>query len=129
MADERARADREYEARREDEARQVYEAHLLRGARIGELHTLPEAELVERHDSLVAEANRTRTPNLQWLERAQVYADELTRRETARQGERMEGLTRSLNRLTQWIVVLTVIVVVATLVGVGLTAWTVLSGG
>jgi len=72
------------------------------------------------------------------LERAQVYADELARREMVRQGERLEALTRSLNRLTWWIVVLTVLIaiatlvvatlVVATLVGVGLTAVALLSG-
>ena len=57
-----------------------------------------------------------------------VYLDELTRRETIRQGERMEALTTSLKRLTWWIVVLTVIIVIATIVGVFLTAWTALSG-
>jgi hypothetical protein len=33
---------------------------------------------------------------------ARVYADELARREEERQGERMEALTRSMNRLT-WV--------------------------
>ena len=51
---------------------------------------------------------------MQWLGRAQVYADELARRDT-------ERLTKSLNRLT-------LVITVATLVGVGLTAWTVFSG-
>jgi len=50
-----------------------------------------------------------------------VYLDELSRRETVRQGKRMEALTRSLNRLT-WVIT------VATLIGVALTAWTLLSG-
>jgi hypothetical protein len=40
----------------------------------------------------------------------------------------MEALTTSLNRLTWWIVVLTVFIAIATLIGVGLTAWTLLSG-
>jgi hypothetical protein len=34
------------------------------------------------------------------LECAQFYANELDRREAVRQGERMEALTKSLNRLT-----------------------------
>jgi ABC-type nitrate/sulfonate/bicarbonate transport system permease component len=38
-----------------------------------------------------------------------------------RQGERMEALTRSLNRLT-WAIA------IATFIGVALTAWTLLSG-
>jgi uncharacterized membrane protein len=58
-----------------------------------------------------------------------VYLDELTRRETVRQGARMEALTTSLKRLTWWIVVLTVIIVIATLVGVLLTALTLTLGG
>lgn len=37
-------------------------------------------------------------------------------------------MTRSLNRLTWWIVVLTVLIAIATLIGVGLTAWSLLSG-
>jgi hypothetical protein len=61
-----------------------------------------------------------------------VYLDELTRRarrETVRQGARMEALTTSLKRLTWWIVVLTVIIVIATVVGVLLTALTLTLGG
>jgi uncharacterized membrane protein len=58
-----------------------------------------------------------------------VYLDELTRRETVRQGERMEALTTSLKRLTWWIVVLTVIIVIATVVGVLLTTLTLTLGG
>jgi hypothetical protein len=41
------------------------------------------------------------------LERAQVYADELTRRETISEDEQMEALTKDLNRFTWWIVSLT----------------------
>jgi hypothetical protein len=58
-----------------------------------------------------------------------VYLDELTRRETIRQGERMEALTTSLNRLTRWIVGLTVIIAIATIAGVLLTVWTLTHGG
>ena len=63
-----------------------------------------------------------------YLRLAQIYLDELRRRETLRQGERMERLTKSLNSLTWWIVVLTVVIAVATLVSVALTAWSFLSG-
>jgi hypothetical protein len=52
---------------------------------------------------------------LRYILRAQVYNDELTRRET-------EKLTQRLNRLTWLIAVLTVL-------SVGLAAWTVLFGG
>jgi hypothetical protein len=48
------------------------------------------------------------------LERAQVYADELTRRETISEDEQMGALTKGLNRFTWWIV--------------SLTAWTLFSG-
>jgi hypothetical protein len=51
-----------------------------------------------------------------------VFLDELTRRETVRQGKRMEALTRSLNRLT-WVIT------IATLIGVFLTALTLSLGG
>jgi hypothetical protein len=51
-----------------------------------------------------------------------VFLDELTRRETVRQGKRMEALTRSLNRLT-WVIT------IATLIGVFLTALTLTLGG
>jgi hypothetical protein len=40
----------------------------------------------------------------------------------------METLTSSLNRLTWWIVFLTVLIAIATVVGVALTAWSLLSG-
>jgi hypothetical protein len=40
----------------------------------------------------------------------------------------MEALTQSVNRLSGWIVGLTVLIAFATIIGVGLTAWTLLSG-
>jgi len=101
---------------------------------ISELRDLQEAELERRHDALVEYVARTDpfvTPPIvtqQRLSRIEAFATELARRETERQGERMEALTTSLNRLTWWIVALTVFIAVATLVGVVLTAWTVLSG-
>jgi hypothetical protein len=121
------------ETERDPQARLEHWSRLLRGERISELHALTEAQVIEQHDALVEEARRSNKPapaaKLQWLERAQVYADELARREMVRQGERMEALTRSLNRLTWWIVVLTVLIAIATLVGVGLTAAALLLGG
>ena len=59
---------------------------------------------------------------------AQVYSTELARRESERQGQRMEELTGSIQTLTWWIVALTVLIAGATLVGVVLTAWSLLSG-
>ena len=83
--------------------------------RVRELRNLSDQELVSKHDAVVDHANglpaMDKTP---LLNRAQVYADELTRRET-------ERLTKSLNRLT-------LIIVVATIIGVALTAWSLLSG-
>jgi hypothetical protein len=101
---------------------------------ISELRELQEEELEPRHDALVAYVARTDpyvTPPIvtqQRLSRIEAFAAELARRETERQGERMETLTRSLNRLTKWIVALTVLIAVATVVGVILTAWSVLAG-
>jgi hypothetical protein len=107
------------ERERDAQARLERWFRLLHGERISELRALSEAQLIEKHDALVEEARTTRKPGpgakLQWLERAQVYADELTRREMVRQGERMEALTRSINWLTWFILG-------ATIVGVILTA-------
>jgi uncharacterized membrane protein len=82
------------------------------------LRSISEEELMRRHNEEMQHR----------AEHYNVYLDELTRRETVRQGERMEALTTSLKRLTWWIVVLTVIIVIATVVGVLLTAWAVRSG-
>jgi hypothetical protein len=56
-----------------------------------------------------------------FLNHAQTYTNELLRRENVRQGERMEVLTSSLNLLT-WAIA------IATVIGVALTVWTLLSG-
>jgi len=106
------------------------ETRLFHGERLRELREeLTQEQLIEKYDALVEEAARaTGGPHqakekaIQLLERAQVYADELARREAVRQGERMEALTRSINRLT-------VFIAIATFVGVGLAVWTLLSGG
>lgn len=76
------------------------------------LRSASEEELMRLHNE--AMQNRAAHYN--------VFLDELARRETVRQGERMEALTRSLNRLT-WVIT------IATLVGVGLTALTLFVGG
>jgi hypothetical protein len=102
---------------------------LMRGEPIRQVRLLPEAELSEKYDALMelsADPSVTnRDAQMRYVARAQVYADELTRRETVRQGERMEALTTSVNRLTWWIVGLTVIIAIATIVGAFLTvtAW------
>ena len=95
-----------------------------------ELRQLSEDELVISHDECLRAARKTLKQDVrqEFLERAQAYAAELVRRESAIQADRMEALTVSLNRLTWWIVALTVLIAVATLVGVGLTAWSLLSG-
>jgi hypothetical protein len=104
---------------------------LVYGERIDELQALTKEQVIEKHDAHVQEARSSNKQGvrLQWLERAQVYRDELARRETVRQGERMEALTTSLNSLTKWIVWLTVPVVLATVVSLGLTLWAFFSGG
>jgi uncharacterized membrane protein len=87
------------------------------------------------HLRSISEEELMRLHNEEMQHRAEHYnvnLDELTRRETVRQGERMEALTTSLKRLkrlTWWIVVLTVIIVIATVVGVLLTALTLTLGG
>ena len=76
------------------------------------LRSMTEEELIRSHDSEVQ--NRAAHYN--------IYLDELRRRETLRQGERMETLTTSINRLT-WVIT------GATIIGVVLTALGLLFGG
>lgn len=78
---------------------------------IEDLRNVSEEELIRGHDSDM----HNRAPHYN------VYLDELARRETLRQGERMEKLTRSINALT-------IVITIATLVGVALTAWSLLAG-
>jgi hypothetical protein len=103
---------------------------ILRGEGLPELRRMSEDELMVRYDACMSEAYRASLldERMLFMERAQRYAGELTRKENARQGERMETLTRSLNKLTWWIVALTVLIAIATIIGVALTAWTLLSG-
>jgi hypothetical protein len=100
---------------------------------VSELRELPEAELERRHDALVEYFTRTDpyiTPPIvkqELMSHIEAFSTELARRENARQGERMGALTGSLNYLTRWIVALTVLIAIATFIGVALTAWTLLS--
>jgi len=78
---------------------------------VEELRALPDAEIEWRHDM----EGQIR------IGRAHAYRAILEHRQIARQGQRMEAPTRSMNRLG-WVVVL------ATIVGASMTAWTLLSG-
>ena len=80
--------------------------------RVEDLRSMTEEELIRRHDADMQ--NRMAHYN--------IYLDELRRRETLRQGERMERLTRSINRLT-WVIT------GATVIGVALTAVSLSLGG
>ena len=96
---------------------------LLYGERVDELHALTNEQVIEKHNAHVAEARNSNKQGvrLQWLERAQVYRDELARRGSERQGERMEALTRSMHILA-WVGVAVAVV------GVVLSLLTLLSG-
>ena len=92
---------------------------------VEELRALPDAELERRHDAVVQALTETSMKAQQsqpYIERTHAYRAVLEQRQSARQAERIEALTRSMNRLT-WVVVL------ATIVGVGTTVWALLSGG
>ncbi len=73
---------------------------------IEELRSLPEEEVRRRHDAVAVHT----------VVGTQHYLDELARRDAVRQGERMERLTASLNRLTWVITEATIIGVILTLV-------------
>jgi hypothetical protein len=92
---------------------------------IEELRALPDAELERRHDAVVqglSDSSMEAQERQFHIERAHAYRAVLAQRQSERQAERMEGLTRSMNHLT-WVVVL------ATIAGVGMTVWVLLSGG
>jgi hypothetical protein len=83
--------------------------------RVGELRDLSEQELIEKYDAWMVHVNKLPPSDKTALtNRAQTYMNELHRRETLRQGERMEALTRSLNRLTWFIAGATVVGVILT---------------
>jgi hypothetical protein len=88
--------------------------------KVSELRRLSEPELQRRHDHIMEYIQDmpgvARAETMQaYMDRARVYTDELTRREYVRQGEKMEALTRSMNRLS-------VVAVIATIAGSFLTA-------
>ncbi len=72
---------------------------------IEQLRNVPDEEVIRRHDSM---AQNT-------VVGTQHYLNELARRDAVRQGERMERLTVSINRLT-WVIM------AATIFGIILTA-------
>ena len=129
---DRARAEFREQMRYDQETGPHSPASHVHPESIEELHRLDPEEVAARHDVLAEEGRRTfslnREESMLYLRLSHIYLDELRRRETVHQGERMEALTRSLNRLTWWIVVLTVAIAIATFAGLGLTAWSVLSG-
>ena len=73
-------------------------------------NTLTEAEMQERYNALMEATTRpiNRDAQVRYLARAQIYAEELMRRETVRLKERMQRL----------IVTLAVLLILATIMGV-----------
>ena len=123
----------------EEERRQ--EDWLNRRESMGELSALSKAELDRRHDELAQQLNRSGSERLtsatvrqEYVSRIDAYLSERRRRESVRQGEQMEALTRSLleqgermESLTGSINSLTVVIALATIAVGILTAWAVLS--
>ena len=97
--------------------------HRLMGAEsLSELrNTLTEAEMQERYNAFMEARSRpiNRDAQMRYLARAQIYADELMRRETVRLKERMQKL----------IVTLAVLVILATIMSVILSTLTLSLGG
>jgi hypothetical protein len=70
---------------------------------VEELRALPDAELERRHDAVVqalSDSSMDDQKRQLRIGRAHAYRAVLEHRQRARQAERMEGLTRSMNRLT-----------------------------
>jgi hypothetical protein len=97
--------------------------HRLMGAEsLSELlDTLTEAEMQGRYNALMEVTTRpiNRDAQMRYLARAQIYAEELMRREMVRLAERMQRL----------IVTLAVLVILATIMSVILTTLTLVLGG
>jgi len=97
--------------------------HRLMGAEsLSELrNTLTEAEMQERYNAFMEARSRpiNRDAQMRYLARAQIYADELMRRETVRLKERMQKL----------IVTLAVLVILATIMSVIVSTLTLSLGG
>jgi len=123
---DRARAEFRELLRREQGAGPYAPASHVHPESAEELHTLAPEEVAARHDVLAEEARRifslNREESMLYLGLAHLYLDELRRRETQRQAERMEALTKSINLLT-------LVITVATLVGVGVAVWAEFFGG
>ena len=77
--------------------------------RIEDLRELSEDELMQRHNAVMQD--RAAHYN--------IFLDELARREAMRQGQRMEVLTTSINRLTWVITMATILGVLLAAVGFG----------
>ena len=104
---------------REERARKH---RLMRGESLSELrNTLTEAEMQERYNALMEATTRpiNRDAKIRYLVRAQIYAEELMRRETVRLAKRMQRL----------IVALAVLVILATIMSVILSTLTLSLGG
>jgi hypothetical protein len=97
---------------------------LTRHETLEELRAVPDAEIERRHDAVVQALSDTSIDAQERqirIGRAHAYRGVLAQRQSVRQAQRIEALTRSMNRLT-WVVVL------ATIAGVGMTVWILLSG-
>src|SRR5215207_3187903 len=95
---------------------------LMGGESLSELrNTLTQAEMQERYNALMEATTRPidRDAQMRHLARAQIYAEELMRRETVRLAERMQRL----------IVALAVLVILATIMSVMLSTLTLSLGG
>ena len=104
---------------REERARKH---RLMGGESLSELrNTLTEAEMQERYNALMEATTRpiNREAQMRYLARAQIYAEELMRRETVRLAERMDRL----------IVTLAVLVILAMIMSVILSTLTLSLGG
>lgn len=77
---------------------------------VEKLRGMSDEELIERHNEL----SRTTAQG------GNVFLNELARRDHVRQGARMEDLTKSIN-------ILTVVIMVATIVGVAVSVYSTLS--
>ena len=79
---------------------------------VEELCALPDAEVERRHDAVMQSLSDDSIGDLERqirMGRAHAYRAILEYRQSTRQSQRMEALTRSMNRLT-WVVVLATIV-------------------
>jgi hypothetical protein len=95
---------------------------LMAGESLSELpNTLTEAEMQENYNALMEATTRTinRDEQMRYLARAQIYAEELMRRETVRLKERMQRL----------IVALAVLVILTTIMSVIVSTLTLSLGG